>query len=448
MKLTNAIRGAAAFAACTPGIVLAPPLHAQDAADERPNEPIELVDRVAAVVGDTVVLYTEILESLLQAQAQGETLPPADSPAFDSAMDQALNSLIDQLVLLQRAREDDITVSEDMIEAETDRRFREVRGSFPSATDFEAAIRETGRTLVQYRLYLRSQVRAQLMINQFVQQRRGSLPPAAVSEREVRDWFEANVAGENQPPTITLEQVVLRPQPDEEAEQAARDRAVEALRAIRDGMEFEVAARRYSEDPVNRDRGGDLGWVRRSEIDPEFARAAWAARTGTPIGPIRTQFGYHVVKVENARGGERKIRHIVVQPEIGPEDVERARELAETVADSARDGVSMERLARSHGLADEPVRIPNAPLDRLEEGGYGDYVPHLESPLPGEIIGPFETQVRGQRFVVLKVVEFSPGGRLELEEVRDEIERGLRQQNAIERLVEDLRREVHVEVKL
>lgn len=427
------------------------PLLAQDAGaagGPRANAPVELVDRVAAVVGDTVVLYTEILESLLQAQAEGQQLPPEGTAAFDSLMSQTLGALIDQMVLLQRAQQEDISVSEDVVEAETDRRFRQVRGSFPSGSDFEQAIQESGRTLVQYRLYLRSQVRAQLMIQQYIQSLRGSLPPVTVSEEEMRQWFDANVGNQSQPPTITFEQVVIRPEPGEAAEKAARDTAMAAIQAIRDGMDFSVAARRYSEDPANRDQGGDLGWVRRSGIDPDFARAAWAARTGTPIGPVRTQFGYHIIKVENVRGGERKIRHILIRPEIDQDDVERARELAGAVADSARNGVSMEVLARHHGLSDEPVRLPNVQIDRLQQGGYGDYVPHLQTPVPGQIVGPFESQVRGQRFVVLKVLEYTPQGPLQFEDVQEELRGRLMEQKGIARLVEQLRDEVYVDVRL
>jgi len=448
-RLTSIEQRAIPFAAalgCTI-IMGVSPLSAQDAG-ERPNAPVELVDRVAAVVGDTVVLYTEILESLLQEQAQGATLPAPGTTAYDSLVTTTLGALVDQLVLLQRAKEEEISISEDVVESETDRRFQEVRGSFRNAAEFERAIQESGRTLVQYRLYLRSQVRAQLMINQFVQEVRGSLPAVTVSDEEVREWFEQNTRGQTQPPKISFEQVVIRPTPEPEAEAAARQRAVEALQAVRDGMDFAVAARRYSEDAGNRDQGGDLGWVRRASIDADFAAAAWAARTGTPIGPVRSQFGYHVIKVENVRGGERKISHILVRAATDEDDVQKARELAEAVADSARDGVAIERLARSHGVSEEPVRLPNVPLDRLREGGYGEYVQHLSTPIPGEVIGPFPVTVRGQRFVVLKVVDFTPGGSLRLEDVQEEIREGLVQQMGLARLVEELRNEIYVDVRL
>lgn len=453
--MTQVFRIAAARAAVVAACSLAAPagLLAQepaDSADVRPNAPVELVDRVVAVVGDTVVLYSEILESLLQVQAQGQTLPPEGSPAYDSLVSQTLDLLVDQLVQLQRAREEEITISEDVVEAETDRQFRAIRNSFPSASAFEQAITESGRTLVQYRLFLRSQVRAQLISQQFRQTHAADLPPVRVSEEEARAWFDANLEGQSRPPTVTFEQVVIRPEADSLAEAAARERAIEALNRIRDeGLDFEVAAREYSQDPANRNEGGDLGWVQRSRVDPDFALAAWSARTGRPIGPVRTQFGYHLIKVENVRGGERKIRHILIRPEVTARDEVRARELAAAVADSARAGVPMESLARRHGIRNEPVRIPNAALDRLGEAGFADYVPHLQAPIPGDVVGPFDSTSRGAlNLVVLKVLSFTPRGTLDFDEVSDDIRNGLAQQRAYEQFVEQLRSEVYVDVRL
>jgi hypothetical protein len=99
-------------------------------------------------------------------------------------------------------------------------------------------------------------------------------------------------------------------------------------------------------------------------------------------------------------------------------------------------------------MSEEPVRLPNVPLDRLREGGYGEYVQHLSTPIPGEVIGPFSVTVRGQRFVVLKVVDFTPGGSLRLEDVQEEIREGLVQQKGLEQLVEELRNEIYVDVRL
>ena len=431
-------------------LLLAAP--ASMAAQEPTPEPIapsaELVDRIAAVVGDTVVLYTEILESILQLEAQGATLPARGTPAFDSLALETLDDLVNQIVLLQEAEVEELEVPDDVLEAETDRRFREVRNSFQSARQFETAIGESGRTLVQYRQFLRGQVRGQMLIEQFVQQSRSRLPPVVASDDEVRQWYDDNLTGQTQPATLTFEQLVIEPVPSDETEQATFAEAERVLAEIREGKDFEIAAREYSQDLANRVTGGDLGWVRRAELDPDFSRAAWAARTGTPIGPIRTQFGHHLIKVENTRGGERKIRHILLRHDIQEQDVERARTRALELADSIRAGADLVSLAQEHGAKLEPVRVPDMPVDRIGQQ-FPEYAQALANPVPGEVVGPFiNTTPRGQRFVVVRVTEYVQQGPFVFEEVREEIRDRLLLDKGYMQFVKELRNQTHIDIKL
>jgi hypothetical protein len=134
---------------------------------------------------------------------------------------------------------------------------------------------------------------------------------------------------------------------------------------------------------------------------------------------------------------------------VDEDDVTRTRALAEAVADSARSGTPIQALARRHGMPNEPVRVPNAPIDRLADGGLGEYQEHLGSPVPGQVIGPFDSTARGSlRLIVLKVTEFTPQGAVDFDEVREDIRRGLTQQKAFEQFVAELRNEVYVDVRL
>ncbi len=408
----------------------------------------ELVDRIVAVVGDTIVLYTEVLEALLQIQSQGTDLPAEGTPAFESLVNETLGDLINQLVLLQQAESEEFEIPDDVLVAETDRRFREVRNAFPTATEFETAITESGRNLVQYRQFLRSQVQAQMLIEQFVQQSRTNLPPVVVSDAEVEDWFDQNLTGQTQPATISFEQLVLEPKPSEEAEKAAFEKMVDILGEIRDGKDFEVAAREYSEDLATRPSGGDLGWVRRSQLDADFSRAAWSSRTGTPIGPVRTQFGHHIIKVENTRGGERKIRHILLLHDITEQDFLAAHELAIQLADSIRGGAAIAPLAQDHGVKLEPLRVPQMPVERIAQQ-FPEYAEALANPVPGEVVGPFvNTTPRGQRFVIVRVTEYIHQGPYLLDDVREEIREQLELDKAYLLFVEQLRDQAHVDIKL
>ncbi len=425
--------------------------------DVRAQEPgriapdsIEMVDRIVAVVGDTIILYTEILESLLQAQASGADIPEPGTAEFDSLAKLTTEQMVDQLVLLQKAKQSDIRVPPEMLDGETDRRFREIRNGFPNATAFQEAVQSSGRTLVQYRQFLRNQVRAQIMVEQFVRQNRENMPPVSVTEEEIQAWYDANLSDQTRPATIGFEQLVIEPKPGQASLDAAQAEARQAMAELRDGEEFEVVARRYSDDPSNREQGGDLGWVRRSQLVPEFAQAAWAARTGTPIGPVLTRFGYHIIQVENVRGGERKIRHILIRPDMGPEDSERARELAVALADSIRAGVSVAELAERHGIEEIPVRLPEIPYDEVGQRLGPMYEEALRDPIPGTVVGPLEnTNLIPDRpvFVSIRITDFKQQGAWKLDEIREDVRERLVFDEGYDRFVDELRREIYVDVR-
>lgn len=414
------------------------------------SDSVEVVDRIVAVVGDTAILYTEILESLLQLKAEGADIPEPGSSAFDSVARLSTEQLVDQLILLQAAKQTELRVPPEMLDGETDRRFQEIRNGFPNATAFQEAVQSSGRTLVQYRQFLRSQVRAQILIDQFVRQSRESMPPVVVTEEEIQAWYDENLEGQTRPASVSFEQIVVEPEPGQAALDSARAEAEQALAELRDGEEFEVVARSYSDDLSNRETGGDLGWVRRSQLVPAFAQAAWAARTGLPIGPVLTRFGYHIIQVENTRGGERKIRHILVRPEMGPADAERARDLSTALADSVRAGASVIDLAERYGVTEIPVRVPEIPYDELEERLGPVYAQALADPIPGTVTGPFEnTTLVPDRpvFVILRVTEYKQQGAWELDDIREQVRDQLAFQKGYERFVEELRRDIYVDMR-
>ncbi|MCK5483962.1 MAG: peptidylprolyl isomerase [Gemmatimonadetes bacterium] len=411
---------------------------------------IETVDRIVAVVGDTAILYSEIIESIVQAGAQGEEIPELGTPEFDALARQTLTNLVDSRILLQKAKETDIAVSPDQLDGETDRRFREIRNSFPTATEFQDAVTKSGRSLVQYRQWLRGQVRSQIMIDEFIRANRDKLPPVSITEEEILAYYETNLAGQTRPASISLEQVVIEPTPGKAAQDSSIELAEQVLTELRDGKDFEIAARQYSMDMSNREQGGDLGWIQRSLLVPAFADAAWAARTGQPIGPVPTRFGYHIIRVDNVRGGERKIRHILIQPVIDETDFRRTGELAMAVADSIREGADVRMMAERYGVREVPVRFPEIPYDQI--GQFGEaYAQALADPVPGAVVGPFQSEgfMPGRPvFAVVRITGFQSEGAWELEDIREQIRESLLNEKGYARFLEELRSEVYVDLRL
>lgn len=409
---------------------------------------VELVDRIVAIVGDSSILYSEVREAIVQAQAQGLEVPEPGSAAYDSLARETLNNLVDTRILLQKAKEAAIQIPPEQLDGETNRRFTEIRNSFPSASAFREAVTRSGRSLVQYRQWLRAQVQSQMMVEQFVRQSRENLPPVSITDEEVEAFFEENLARQTRPATISFTQVVIEPEPGEAAIDSAYALAEQVLQEIRDGKDFDVAARQYSMDLSNRDQGGDLGWVQRSLLVPAFAEAAWAARTGRPIGPVRTRFGLHIIQVDNVRGGERKIRHILIQPVIDEADFRRTGELAIAIADSIRGGADVNTLAERYGVREVPVRFPDVPLEQITEFGPA-YAEALQDPVPGTVVGPFQTEgfLPGRPvFAVVHVTAYQSEGSWELDDVRERVRENLLYEKGYRKFLEEIRNEVYVEI--
>ncbi len=428
-----------------------------DARAQQPAMPTgdgdQTVDRVVAVVGDTAILLSEVREEAFNRQQQGQQIPQ-DPAAQDSFYRAAMQSLIDQRLLLEAAEERGVTVSDQQVDQLFQDRFGSIQSRFPSQEAFRQEVEQTGQNMFQFRQTIRSQARRDLIIQRLRQQLRqeDELPPAEVSEEEIRRYFEQRAAGRQRPGSVSFDRVMVAPEPDSAALDSTRQVAAEALEAIRGGTEFAVAARRYSDDDGSRAEGGDLGWVRRSDLAPAFARAAWSAPLGQAVGPVRSRFGWHVLRIDNVRGGERRVRHILVRHPIDEPAVESARRRAEALADSLREGAGADRLAREHGLSDEQVRFQELRLDEMQ-GRLGDpYVQALTEPPPeeGEVRGPF--RVEGSyglpTFVIARVESYTPTGTYRLEDVRDRIRDNLMQQKQFQKYVERLRDRMHVQVLL
>lgn len=451
--------------AVVPGTGLAaqeplPPPAEEGAAGEmvpaRGADSLELVDAVAAIVGDTTILLSEIQQEMQRLQAQGARVPPPGTPERERLAREIINAMTDRILLLQEARRAGITVPDERLDAATEQLFQQRRANFGSDEEFQQAVEEAGLNMFQYRQELRAQARSEILLGEYRRQlqQEGRLPAASATDEEVRAYFEQNRSSDRRPATVTFSRLLIVPEPTPEADSAARAEAARALEELRAGEPFEVVARRYSDDPATREEGGELGWMRRDEVVPTFGDVAWsgAASRGTPIGPVKTRFGYHIIRVENTRGGERNLRHILVRPELGEEHVEEARRRAEALADSLRGGVPVDSVLDAPGVASDERdrRFEDVPLDRIA-GQFGrPYREAIGRPEAGKVAGPFEVEGTAglPEFVILRVEEYRPPGEWRLEDVEANIRDRLRTQKQLDLYLEELRQRAYVEILL
>lgn len=422
-------------------------LGAAPALAQDPAPPGERIDRVVAVAGDSVVLESDIELALLQMSAQSGRPLPEDPDALEQLRRQAVQQEVEQLLLVQAARRDSIVVGDDEVQSRVDQYMQQQRRSFGGEQAFNQALRGSGMTLEGYRAMLSEQIRSNAVIEMYLSQVQRTRSPPPVTEDEIREYFESRKAelGER-PATIAFSQVVVAPRPADSTRTAARARAEYLLAQLRGGAEFADVARRHSDDPGSSDRGGDLGWFRPAEMVPAFADAVRALRPGQLSGIVESRHGFHIIRLERVRAGERQARHILVRPAITDADRERARALADSLATRARAGEPMDSLIDRYGDPTEQSRVDPIPRDQLPP----TYTNALMDAGPDDVVGPIELPGAdgSAKWAIVKISELTEAGEYSLDDLRDQIRRTLERQLLIDEIIAELRERTYVDIRL
>ncbi len=214
------------------------------------------------------------------------------------------------------------------------------------------------------------------------------------TEDEARAYFDLHRAEYEEPATAVLSFVTLSKAATDLDEEDARVRLMDIADAVRHGEDFADLASMYTEDPGSRESGGDLGWFDRTRMVDEFTEVAFSLNPGDVSDPFRTQFGYHIIMVEETRGSgdakEVKARHILIRVQPSEETLAEIEEAAVAIRDAANES-SLAEAAAADGFTVEST----GPFPR--EG----FVPRIGNARPlvraafegevGAIFGPYET---------------------------------------------------------
>ena len=407
-----------------------------------------LVDRVVATVGDSAVFLSQVQEQVLRLRASGMPIP--EDPEEQRELErEVLDEIVNQMLILNAAAQDTtMTVPEGRLEQETEQAWQDAVRRFGSEATMLAALESEGMTIAEYRGSLREEIRKGLLSERFVQSELSQARIVPVEEAEMRAFFEREreSLGER-PATITFDQVLLSPIPSDSVKASASERAREMLALLEDGEEFAELATRFSDDPGSAQRGGDLGWIRRGMMVPEFEDAAFGLFREEVSDVVDSQFGSHILQVQRIRGPERMVRHILIATQPTPGDITRARERAAEVRAAVDGGTALSEFyeeGEEIGLP-HPMTLPRDRLGQLPSG----LARALDRAAEGDVLGPIEVEAEPGRpaYAVVVVEEIRDAGVLGYEDVRDQIRGVLQDERLQDQLLERLRGRIHVDVR-
>jgi peptidyl-prolyl cis-trans isomerase SurA len=438
------------------GTTAAAPTAAPPVASPLPNGGTLPLDRVVAVVGTEPVLWSTVLERINVGRAQGTLQIPQDSVGQEQLARNVANDLINEELLVQKAKELKVEVTDEDVAPGADQRMKQVRAGFPTEADYRTELKRAGfGTPEEYRKTLLETAKRAEMQRKVIEKLKedGKLIPVGVSEADITNAFNTNKASlPRRPATVTFRQIVVAPRPSAAAKAAAKAKADSVLAELKEhgssAEEFAEVAKRESMDQGTREQGGDLGWNRRGTMVLEFDRWMFALPPGQLSPVIETVFGYHIIRVDRVKPAEVKASHILIRWKLDSAQVDAARMEAGSVLVAWKAGANFDSLVtHHHDPNEEKGSLQPFPRDSLPPS----YAQAFKGKQSGDFAGPFPIVDRGTgkaKYVVAQVINSTDGGDYTQSDLRDRIRAQLADERAIARLLDGLRKETYVAVRL
>ncbi|MBU2899615.1 peptidylprolyl isomerase [Maribacter dokdonensis] len=287
------------------------------------------LDGIAAVVGDYVILDSDIEKTLIDLKSQGASTEDITHCGL-------LGKLMEDRLYANQAVQDSILVSDDEVNATGDRQLQSLVQQIGSMDKVLKYYKKTDEASFREELYKINKLR---MLSERMQQ--DIIKEIEITPEEVRQFF--NKIPEDERPVFGAEleiaQITKEPEPSEEEKQKVVDKLNQIKADVEDNdASFSVKAILYSQDPGSKSKGGFYSITKDTGFDKKFKDVAFSLKEGEVSEPFETVFGYHIIYIEKIRGQELDLRHILIQPEISQNVLDEAKAELDTIRKKIMDG--------------------------------------------------------------------------------------------------------------
>ncbi len=281
-----------------------------------------VADRIAGIVGDQIILLSDIKNSISDIVRQGGTVPPN---AECLIMEQALISK----VLMIQAQKDSLPVTDEEVEAELDQKIRYYINQLGSQQALEEM---AGKTIYQIKDDARESVKEQKLSGAM---QRKIVDNVRMTPVEVNTFFD-RIPKDSLPfyeSELEICQIILYPKASRDIEQYVYGEMLNYKKQIETKVTtFDKLAKQVSEDPGSKDRGGQYQINRNEKTwDPVFMSTAFRLKEGEISAPVKSKFGYHIIQMVQRSGDDAIVRHILRMPPVTDDELNHAKTKLDTV---------------------------------------------------------------------------------------------------------------------
>lgn len=408
-----------------------------------------VIDKIIAVVGEEIVLKSDIENQFLHEQSQGLVSSSSDSRT------RILENLLVQKLLVAQAKIDSITVTDTEVENALNSQLEQYVQHIGSRERLETYF---GKSYEDIKNEMRNPLREQ-MITQRMQAK--IVENVRVTPSEVRYFYRKfnKDSLPEIPDKYEIQQIVVKPKISDTEKERIRNRLREFREEILSGKQtFNTLAVLYSEDPGSAAKGGELGYQTKSALAPEFAEAAFSLKPGKVSKIVETEFGFHILQYIDRQGDKVNVRHILLRPRISDEERQEAIQHLDTIASYIHEGkatfeeaayyFSMDKKTRNNGglifnEEDADSKLPRASIE-------GEMARQVNQLKVGEISAPFLDLTRtGEEYKIIKIKTYYPSHTANLDDDWISFENGLKnkkQQEVLDKWIKEKQANTYIHI--
>jgi peptidyl-prolyl cis-trans isomerase SurA len=277
----------------------------------------ELIDGIAAIVGENIILKSEIDQFARLSASQMGVNPSKNIETYNQLVQQSLNALIDENILLEQAKIETIEVKDREVESMLN---QQIESMIYQAGSKENAEKILGNPLTKIKRDYRPIIKNRLIVEKL---RNEKFSQINITRREIEKFYNTFKDSIPEiPPALDFSQILFHIKPGIKEENKARFTADSLLNILKQGGDFSQLANKYSDDPASATYGGDLGYIVRGGFIKEFEEVAFSLQTNEISNVIKTEFGYHIIQLLDRKGENVNVRHILIKPKISDSNIE------------------------------------------------------------------------------------------------------------------------------
>ncbi|OPX29976.1 MAG: hypothetical protein B1H06_00625 [Candidatus Cloacimonas sp. 4484_143] len=397
----------------------------------------EVADKIIAKVGKEIILQSDMDKRMQQLNASGMSMD--DITQFD-----ILNDMIEAKLIVQKAKEEEYEIDEQMIKQMAEDQIKKVATQFPSELEFKQELRKAGLSVPELKDYYIEMMTEEQLKSQIIQYNIKN--KIHITEGEVEEYYNENKIDIPVRPEMYQVGMIVR---FIEAGKDTKEKVLVEINKIRDklneGADFAELAKEYSDGP-SAANGGNLGFFGKGMMVKPFEDAAFALMPGEISEVIETQFGYHIIKVLEKKGDEVNASHILKKVEATEEDVQANIILMESVLQKLANGEEFSDLAKTYSEDDESA-VKGGVIGEFTKDTYPEmFKKYLENLEVGETTELIREQ---ESFYIFSILNKIPKREYKYTEIFDRLKEMVTSQKEIElyeNWIKELMQETYVEI--